>query len=106
MADIHRIFLPECFNKSHEGLFKSEILATRVADLEITTERNKEQTNLVIAKTDQLSLNFSKIDSENATIMKETEKLKQEMNDIKMMLKNLKAGTASVDDISRIFNIL
>lgn len=87
-------------------MFKNEILATRVADLEDVTKRNDAETKLIIAKTDQLSLNFSKIDTDNAKILKENEEMKRELNDIKMMLKTLKAGKTSVDDIDNLLKIL
>lgn len=78
-------------------------MVTRIADLEIAINSTKEQTKLVIAKTDQLSLNFSKIDTDNAKILKENEELKRELNDIKMMLKHLKTDKTTTVDSGCIF---
>jgi hypothetical protein len=87
------------FSDSQDDLFKNEILVTRVSDLEMTNQRNETQMKLLITKTDQLSLNFSKIDTENSKILKENKEMKQELAALKLTMKIKHESKTSTDEI-------
>ena len=68
---------------SRDDLLKSEIFATRVIDLEISKNKMESKLDQALKQLDILSLNFSKLASENEKRFKENQALKLEIAEIK-----------------------
>lgn len=106
--DIHKVFLPNIsINEeqvdSRGDLLNSEIFATRVIDLELSKNKMESKLDEVLKQLDMLSLNFSKLESENENRIKENKALKLEIAEIKS---KPDANADQMDELYKNFNEL